>query len=125
MREFEDLSGKIIGAAIEVHKILGPGFLESIYREAMKLELGMRGIPYKDEEEIEIYYKDEKVGLHRLDILVADQIVVELKAAKAINENHMAQTLSYLKATGLEVGLVLNFKPAKLEIKRIVLGAKT
>jgi GxxExxY protein len=117
---FEELSNKIIGAAIEVHRELGPGFLESIYEEALKVEFMEHGLRYDAQKEIKIMYLNVEVGLHRLDLLVEKQIIVELKAVKELTDIHFAQLRSYLKATGLKVGLLFNFAKPTLEIKRVV-----
>jgi GxxExxY protein len=119
--EFEPLSGQVIEAAISVHKRLGPGFLESIYESAMKVALRHRGIRHESQKEITIFFEQEEVGVHRLDLLVEEEIIVELKAAKALDDLHFAQVKSYLKATGLHVGLLMNFNAPTLVVKRIVL----
>ncbi len=118
--EFESLSEKIIGAAIKVHKELGPGFLENIYEEALKVELSKNQINYETQKEVKIEYRGTEVGIHRLDMIVEDQIIVELKAIKELSDVHFAQLRSYLKATELKVGLLFNFGKPTLEIKRIV-----
>ena len=118
--QFEELSKKIIGAAIEVHKELGPGFLENIYEEALKLELSEHRLHYDNQKEIKIKYLGVEIGTHRLDLLVENKIIVELKAVKEFADIHFAQLRSYLKATGLKVGLLLNFAKPALEIKRVV-----
>jgi len=120
--EFEELSGKIIEAAIHVHRELGPGFLEPVYERAMKVALRHRGIVFDSQREVVIMSEGEDVGTHRLDLIVENQIVVELKAVKALEEIHFAQVRSYLKATRLGVGLLLNFNAPKLVIKRVVLS---
>jgi GxxExxY protein len=117
---FEELSKKIIGAAIEVHRELGPGFLESIYEEALKVEFMEHGLHYDAQKEIQIKYLSVEVGLHRLDLLVEKQIVVELKVLKQLTFVNFAKLLSYKKATGLKVGLLFNFAKPTLEIKRVV-----
>jgi GxxExxY protein len=117
---FEELSNKIIGAAIEVHRALGPGFLESIYEEALKVEFAEHGLHYEAQKEIQIKYIGVEVGLHRLDLLVEKQIIIELKAVKELMDIHFAQLRSYLKATGLRVGLLFNFAKPTLDIKRVV-----
>jgi len=117
---FEELSKKIIGAAIEVHRALGPGFLESIYEGALKIEFSEHELQYDAQKEITIKYLGVEIGTHRLDLLVEKQIVVELKAVKELTDIHFAQLRSYLKATGLKVGLLFNFAKPTLEIKRIV-----
>lgn len=119
--EFEGLSGRILEAAVDVHKQLGPGFLESIYENAMGVALGNRGLPFEFQKEVRVFYEGREVGLHRIDLIVQNEIVVELKAIKALDDLHFAQVRSYLKATGLHVGLLLNFNAPTLVIKRIVL----
>jgi len=114
------LSNRIIGAAIEVHRELGPGFLESIYEEALKVEFSEIGLNFEFQKEIKIKYIGVVVGTHRLDVVVEKQIVLELKAVKELADIHFAQLRSYLKATGLKVGLLLNFAKPKLEIRRVV-----
>jgi GxxExxY protein len=118
--EFELLSGKIIEAALEVHKALGPGFLESIYQKALEVALTHRNISWDDQREVTIFFEGEQIGCHRLDLIVEEQIVVELKAVRALEDIHFAQLRSYLKATGLHVGLLLNFNAPTLVIKRVV-----
>ena len=118
--EFEALSENIIGAAIKVHKELGPGFLENIYEEAFKIELSENQINYEAQKEVKIKYREIEIGTHRLDMIIENQIIVELKAIRELSDVHFAQLRSYLKATRLEVGLLLNFAKPTLEIKRIV-----
>jgi GxxExxY protein len=118
--EQEELTGSVIGAAIEVHKALGPGFLELVYENALALELATRGIRFERQLTVPILYRGSEVGLHRLDLLVAGLIVVELKAVKAIEDVHFAHVRSYLRATGREHGLILNFAKSTLEIKRVI-----
>lgn len=117
---FDDLSQKIIGFALNVHKELGPGFLESIYEESLKVELAKKKLQFDAQKEIKIKYLDVEVGTHRLDLVVENKVIVELKAVKDFADIHFAQLRSYLKATGLKVGLLLNFAKPTLEIKRIV-----
>jgi GxxExxY protein len=118
--QFEGLRNQIIGAAIQVHKKLGPGFLENIYEEAVKVELSRNGLQFDSQKEIRIEYSGVEIGTHRLDLLVENEIIVELKAVKELADIHFAQLRSYLKATGLKVGLLLNFSKLTLEVKRIV-----
>ncbi|HEW98929.1 MAG TPA: GxxExxY protein [Beggiatoa sp.] len=118
--QFEELSSRIIGAAIEVHRELGPGFLESIYEEALKIELSKQSMSYDSQKEIKIEYLGIEVGVHRLDLLVEKRIIVELKAVKELTDIHFAQLRSYLKAADLKVGLLLNFAQPTLEIRRVV-----
>ena len=114
-------SGLIIESAIQVHKELGPGFLESIYENALKVALRRRGIVYETQKQITIIFAGEEVGVHRLDFLVGNEIVVELKAVKSLDNIHFAQVRSYLKATGLKVGLLFNFNAPTLVVKRVVM----
>ena len=118
--QFEELSRKIIGAAVEVHRELGPGYLENIYEEALKMDLTEHGLHFECQKEIKIEYLGVVVGIHRLDLVIENEIIVELKAVKELADIHFAQLRSYLKATGLKVGLLLNFAKPALEIKRIV-----
>ena len=119
-----DLAHQVIGAAIEVHRILGPGFLESVYEEAMAVELNMRGIPYERQKPIMLEFKGKVVGDSRLDFLVAQELVVELKAVEAIHPIYPAKVIHYLKMSGLQLGLIINFHVVLLRdgIKRIVLS---
>ena len=103
------LTQKIIGAAIEVHRTLGPGLLESIYEEALCYEFDLRGITYMRQVEIDVVYKDKIIKGQRLDILVEEEVIVEIKSLSRLPEVSMAQTLSYLKATGLKRALLINF----------------
>ncbi|EAX48931.1 conserved hypothetical protein [Thermosinus carboxydivorans Nor1] len=122
-----DLMGRIIGSAIEVHRILGPGYLESVYEEALAHEFVLRNIPFERQKKIALNYKGTPVGEGRLDFLVNGSIIVELKAVDTFAPIHMAQVLSYLKATGLNLGLLVNFNVVKLSsegIKRIILTPK-
>jgi len=114
------LTGLIIGAAMEVHRLLGPGFLEAIYQRALLHELKLRRLDVETERQIEIAYKNLVVGVHRLDMIVQRCVVVELKAVSTIADIHRAQAISYLKASGLEVALILNFGEASLTFKRVV-----
>jgi GxxExxY protein len=118
----EEVGRKIIGAAIEVHRTLGPGFLESIYRKALAYELSLQGIPVEQEKEVLVPYKDIQIAGQRLDLLVGGRVIVELKCVEEFAPIHQAQLISYLKATGLRLGLLVNFKVPVLKdgIKRIV-----
>ncbi|MBM3330265.1 GxxExxY protein [candidate division WOR-3 bacterium] len=119
--EFDALSSRIISSALKVHKELGPGFLESIYHNALLFQLRVDGMRADSEKEICVSYAGTEVGLHRLDLVVDNTIVVELKAAQDFQDSHMAQVISYLKAFHLKTGLLLNFGRSKLGIKRVVL----
>jgi len=120
-REFDDLSSRVIAAAIEVHRALGPGFLEGVYEQALRIELRKRGIPFESQKEIRVSYEGQIVGRHVLDLLIDGQLVMELKAVEMIDRAHRAQVKSYLKATGCKVGLLLNFAEMPLGIHRVVL----
>jgi GxxExxY protein len=113
-----EVTDRIIAAAIRVHRELGPGFLEGIYEEALAVEFALSGIQFVRQKPITLFYKDHQIGEHRLDFLVEGQIVVELKAIKALEDIHFAIGRSYLKATSLQDGLLLNFAAAPLTIKR-------
>jgi len=103
------LTEQIIAAAIEVHRHLGPGLLESIYEEALCIELELRGISFERQPEVDIHYKGRVIKGQRLDLLVAKEVIVELKSLSKLPEVATAQTLSYLKATGLRRALLINF----------------
>lgn len=103
------LARDVIGAAIEVHRGLGPGLLESVYEEALCVELTLRGIPFVRQPAVELAYKGHPVGKGRLDLLVDDVLVVELKAVEALNDVHKAQVISYLKTTGHQLAILINF----------------
>jgi GxxExxY protein len=118
--EHEELTNKIIGCAIEVHKKLGPGFIESIYENAFIIELQRKGLPFERQKEVVIQYDGDEVGKHRLDLIVADTIVVELKAIRNIEDIHFVIVRSYLKALGKEHGLLINFSKKVLEVKRVI-----
>ncbi len=119
----DQVTNSVIGAAIEVHRELGPGFLESVYERALCAELRRRRVEYKTQVVLAVQYKDEIVGELRLDLLVADHVIVEIKAVEALTPLMTAQILSYLKATGIHVGLLINFNVSVLKqgIRRLVL----
>ena len=114
------LTKRIIGAAIYVHKTLGPGFIESVYHNAMCLTLDKRGIVFDKEFEVPVVFEGVEVGLHRLDLVVEDKVVVELKACSRIEARHVNVVGSYLAATGIDFALVLNFGGSTVEIRRVV-----
>lgn len=117
---FEDLTFQIIGAAMEVHRTLGPGFLESVYQRSLEIELGLRGLRFGAQQRVPLQYKGAALGEHVLDLVVDDKVVVELKTVKSLNADHIAQLLSYLKAARLPVGFLINFAKATLEYKRFM-----
>jgi GxxExxY protein len=114
-----DLTDRIIAAAITVHKALGPGFLESIYEQALCIELEHLGIPYERQKRVIPTYRDRPIGEHRLDLLVDGKAVVELKAISGLEPVHFSIVRSYMKAIGVETGLLLNFAAMPLTIKRV------
>lgn len=118
--EYEELTDKIISAAIEVHRRLGPGFIESIYENALVHELNKRRIKVSRQLEVDIEYDGVRVGSHRLDLFIEGTIVTELKAIKNIEDIHFAIVKSYLRALGKEHGLILNFAKPTLGIKRVI-----
>ena len=121
---YSDLSYEVMGAIFEVHKELGPGFLESVYEKALLLELTSRGMKVDVEKVFDLTYKGRKVGTHRLDLVVEDKIVVELKTVERFAPHLTTQLLSYLKASGhrLGLGILVNFSKAKVESRRVVAG---
>jgi GxxExxY protein len=116
---YKDLSYTIIEACMEVHRILGPGFTEKIYEEAVIREIAKRNIAFERQKLIEVFYKGDTIGEYRLDIVVDNRIVLELKAVSDMNSTFEAQLFSYLKATNMKLGILLNFGKKKLEFKRI------
>lgn len=113
------ITDAIIAAAIAVHRELGPGFLESIYEQALAVEFAMRGIAFIRQKPIPLFYHDHQIGEHRLDFLVEEKIVVELKAVEMLENVHFAIVRSYLKAASLSDGLLLNFSSMPLTVKRV------
>lgn len=119
--EFETLVYRVIGCCVAVHKELGPGFVESVYHRAVALELTAQGIPFESEIEIRLTYRGMDIGIHRLDLLVAGQLIVELKTVEVLHKKHYAQVRSYLKATGKALGLLVNFADYQLDARRVEL----
>ena len=117
---YKDLSYRIVGAAMEVHRILGPGFLEAVYQAALEHELDLRGIPFESQKRLHVIYKDQNVGEYIADIVVDDMIILELKAISTLNKSHEAQAHNYLAATGLRLAILLNFGAPSLQQRRIV-----
>ncbi len=116
-----DLSYKIIGAAMEVHRELGRGFLEKVYKNSLMVMFKNDKIKAVQQASIKVHFKNEIVGNYIADILVEDKIILELKTVDKINDVHKAQALNYLKATGLKLAIIINFKKQSLEYERIVL----
>src|SRR5665213_1782542 len=117
--KYSDLTGKIIGCAMNVHSTIGNGLQEAIYQRCLAIEMAKQGLSFDREMEMPIYYDGVEVGTRRVDFLVADKIMVDLKAISALEEIHLAQCLNYLEAYKLETGLLLNFGAKSLEIKRV------
>ena len=125
--KYSELTGKIIGCAMEVHKILGnaclparQGFQEVIYQRALAKEMMLQGIGFSREHEMPIFYKEEQIGTRRVDFLIEDVISVEIKALTQTEDVHLAQAINYLEAYNLEVGLLMNFGAKSLEFKRLI-----
>jgi len=114
-----EITESIIAAAITVHRQLGPGFLESVYEQALAVEFALRGIAFVRQHAIPLFYRDHQIGEHRLDFVVEGKIVVELKAVEALEKVHFAIVRSYLKAAGLSDGFILNFSSMPVTVKRV------
>lgn len=117
--KYSELTGKIIGCAMEVHRALGNGFQEVIYQRALEYEFELQGIGFAREFEMPIFYKEKHVGTRRVDFLVEDKISVELKALTQLEPVHLAQAINYLEAYNLEIGLLINFGETKLKFHRL------
>ncbi|MBN9482843.1 MAG: GxxExxY protein [Bacteroidetes bacterium 43-93] len=117
--KYSELTGKIIGCALNVHKALGNGFQEVIYQRALAIEMTDENIRFSREHEMPVYYKNREIGTRRVDFLVEDVISVELKAIIQLEDVHLAQAINYLEAYDLEVGLLINFGARSLEFKRV------
>jgi GxxExxY protein len=116
--EFEDITREIIGAAYKVFNALGFGFLESVYKKAMIIELKKKGRKVEDEKPLKVYYEDQVVGDFFIDLFVQDEIVVELKSIQSIAKEHEVQLVNYLNGVKKEVGLLINFGPSGVQVKR-------
>ncbi len=118
----ERLGKQVLDAAFQVHKALGPGFVEKVYEEALCVELAARGIHFERQKAVQIFYREQLIGIHRLDLLIGEAVIVEVKAVEQLLPVHEAQLLSYLSATGLRLGYLLNFNSSLLKngIRRIV-----
>lgn len=117
--KYSELTGKIIGCAMEVHKALGNGFQEVIYQRALAYEMELQGLHFSREFEMPVFYKEIQVGTRRVDFLVEEVISVELKALTQIEPVHLAQAINYLEAYNLEIGLLINFGEVKLKFHRL------
>lgn len=117
--DINDLTHKIIGASMQVHRVLGNGFQEVIYQRALAVEFNHIGISYEREKEMNIFYRDQQVGTRRVDFFIEDAVMVELKAVSELEEAHKAQAINYLEAYGIANGLLINFGKTSLEFKRV------
>ncbi len=124
--KYQDITEKIIGCSFEVHKFFGNGFQEAIYQRALALEMTRAKLTYGIEVEMPIFYKDftDPIGMRRADFIVEEKVLVELKAVTKLEDVHLAQTLNYLKAYRLEIGLMINFGSKSLEFKRLIQSPK-
>ncbi len=118
--KYSEVTSRIIGSAIEVHKLLGNGFQEVIYQRALEKEMGLRGLSFAREYEMPIFYKEEQIGTRRVDFLVEGVISVEIKAIVKLEDVHLAQAINYLEAYNLEIGMLVNFGAKSLEFKRLI-----
>lgn len=118
--KYSELTGKIIGCAMEVHKRLGNGFQEVIYQRALEIEMRLVGIEFSREHEMPIFYREEQIGTRRVDFLVGGLVSVELKALTKLEDVHLAQAINYLEAYNLEIGLLVNFGAKSLEYRRLI-----
>lgn len=118
---YPELSYEIMGAIFEVHKELGPGFLESVYEKALIEELSNRGLKVETQKIIDLIYKGKKIGIHRLDLIVEDKVIIELKTVERFSIHHKAQLTSYLKASGYRLGILVNFSKSKVEYGRVII----
>ena len=119
--DINEITYEINGAVFEINRVLGSGFLEKVYQNALMVELKSRGLKAESQVPIKVLYKDNVVGEYIADILVEEKVIVELKTVESLDRIHEAQLLNYLKATGIQLGLLVNFTHPKAEIKRMVL----
>jgi GxxExxY protein len=117
---YKEQTFAVIGAAMEVHKILGPGFLEAVYQGALERELTLRGIPFERKVKLPVTYKDLVIGEYEADLVVDKKFIVEIKAVSKFNASHQAQAMHYLATTGLRLALLLNFGTGSLEHRRVI-----
>jgi len=118
--KYKDTTGKIIGAAMQVHKVLGNGFQEVIYQRALAIEFPYFGLDFKREFEMPIFYRNQHIGTRRVDFLIEEVISLEIKALIKLEDVHLAQAINYLEAYNIEVGLLINFGSKSLEFKRLI-----
>ena len=118
--KYKETTGKIIGAAMQVHKVLSNGFQEVMYQRALEIELPYYGLNFNREFEMPIFYRNQQIGTRRVDFLIDEIISVELKAIIKLEDVHLAQAINYLEAYNLEVGILINFGSKSLEFKRLI-----
>jgi len=118
--KYSDITEKIIGCAMEVHRTLGNGFQEVIYQRALAIEMAEKGLGFSREHEMDIFYKKQKIGSRRVDFFVEEKIMVELKAVIQLEDVHLAQAINYLEAYNMEIGLLINFGNTSLQFKRVM-----
>ena len=118
MTQEYDLAGKVIGLAMKVHRILGPGYLESVYQNALAIEMAEAGIDFEPEKDLDVFYRGRVVGKYRADFVVEGHLILELKACEALLKVHEVQLVNYLATTGIDEGLLLNFGAESLEYKK-------
>jgi GxxExxY protein len=121
-QETERVIETVIGCAVNVHRTLGPGFFEPVYHNALRVELAACGVPFESDKRVVVKYRDQVVATQRLDFVIAAKVIVEIKAVKELEQLHYVQLMSYLRGTGLRVGLLMNFGGLSLRsgLKRII-----
>jgi len=117
--KYKEITEKIIGCAMQVHRTLGNGFQEVIYQRALEIEMSHQGLSFEREKEMEIFYREERIGTRRVDFFVEGSIMVELKAISELEDVHLAQAMNYLEAYKMEIGLLINFGAKSLQFKRV------
>ena len=118
--KYSDITAKIIGASMEVHKILGNGFQEVIYQRALAKEMNLQGLSFAREFEMPIFYKEEQIGIRRVDFLIENVVSLEMKAIIQLEDVHLNQAINYLEAYNLEIGMLINFGAKSLQFKRLI-----
>jgi GxxExxY protein len=118
--KYSELTEKIIGCSMKVHRTLGCGFQEVIYQRALAIEMANQGLEFVREQEVPIFYENHEIGTRRVDFFVGKRVMVELKALTALEDVHLAQAINYLEAYGMEIGLLINFGAKSLQVKRVI-----
>ncbi len=118
--KYQELTGRVIGAAMEVHRHMGNGFQEVVYQRALAIELGLQGIGFEREKEMSLNYKGHDIGTRRVDFFIEEKIMLEIKAVIQLEDVHLAQAINYLEAYGMEIGLLINFGSPSLQFKRVM-----